>query len=128
MGSSSPHSGAAVRRRPFLAATLASIVAPGVASLPAIAAAPTPLEQAVAEVRRCRLVELRHHLGNGADVPCTGQFVMRTLRAVARLRDAAASEGLSPALYRAVLNLALRLGRGDYLEQRPRAGPQPLAA
>ena len=130
MAPSSPqHGGVTVHRRPFLAGVLATVVAPGVVSLPAATASPTPLERAVAEVRASRLAELRHFGSRtAAERTHTGTFVLRTLRAVARLRDAATAEGLTYAQYRAALDLALRRGRRDYLKEMPRSGPRLLAA
>ena len=62
------------------------------------------------------------------EAPHTGKPVLHTLRAVARLRDAATAEGLSYAQYRAPLDLTLRRARRDYLEELPRPAMQRLAA
>ena len=118
-----------IGRRPFLAGILTTIAAPAVVSLPASAAPPTRLERAIAEVHASGLAELREFGSrSAAEEPCAGKPVLRTLRAVARLRDAATAEGLSYAQYRSALDLSLRRARHEYLEELPRPAMQRLAA
>ena len=118
-----------VGRRPFLAGILAAAAAPAVVSLSAPAVPATRLERAIAEVHACRLAEMRDFGSPSAlETVGTGKFVLHTLRAVARLRDAATAEGLTYAQYRATLDQTLRRAHRDYLEELPRPASQRLAA
>jgi hypothetical protein len=100
-------------RRPLLAGLLAGLVVPFVR--PALPKAAT-LEDAVTELRLCRLAQLRQH--SEGDDAIARRLSWRTLQAVCRLREAAKQEGLSPAQYRRVVKLSMRLGRVDYLRER----------
>lgn len=100
-------------RRPLLAGLLAGIVVSFVR--PALPKAVT-LEDAVTELRQCRLAQLRHH--SEADDALSRRLLWRTLQAVCRLRETAKQERLSPAQYRRVVKLSMRLGRVDYLRER----------
>jgi len=69
----------------------------------------TPLEVAVQNLRAARLAQFR-----GAP---PGKGIINTLQAVARLRDAGRDEGLSAPQHRALVKIAMKLARLDYLRE-----------
>jgi hypothetical protein len=96
----------AVARRHFLSGLLAVPVV-RLVPVPSAPPAATPLEAAVQNLRAARLAQFR-----GAPL---GSGTMNILQAVARLRDVGRNEGLSPPQHRAVVKIAMKLARLDYL-------------
>jgi hypothetical protein len=96
-----------IERRHFLSCLCA---APVVWRIPVpLAPTATPLEAAVQDLRVARLAQFR-----GAPL---GSGTMNTLQAVARLRDVSRNAGLSAPQHRAVVTIAMKLARLDYLRE-----------